>query len=141
MKCLYLSLLLVISCSSRKIESPKLSAAPTNLELSQLKPKKPQDSQAPLSNLRAELFDDKGALILMQSAPFGDCVECARGFSVKKIIGIRVEGVSLKALRVGRKQSSGVKLVDCPQNQLLNGNYNCQFSVGSSLYTLRLSLQ
>ena len=139
MKLYLIGLILITSCSTKKIESYKTHETPSNLELVELKPIKPQGSKI-LSTLNAELINEDGILIQKQSTSLGDCKKCSRGFGVKGFIGVRFEGMNLKALNIGRKQSPKVNMVDCAQNQLINNIYNCKFKIENRLYHLRISV-
>lgn len=131
--------LFIVSCSTKKSEPSAFYQPSTDLKLVELKPVKPQNSK-PLGTIYAELSGANGTIVEKQSS-LGDCKKCVRGFGVKEKIGVRLEGKDLKNLTIVHKQSPEVKIVDCIQRQLVNGHFDCKFSINNDLYTLKLSVK
>lgn len=96
-----------------------------------------------LGHLTAVLSSASNEVLGTVEADLGDCKDCIRGASVKSKIGIRLYGKDFKNLTVNRKQSSSIKIGNCPASgqALVNNLYVCEFSSGGNQLKLTLTLK
>lgn len=119
-----------------QVQEKKASPA-LKLKLRPIKSKKRKGSE--LGTIITRIYDSENLLIKEVSHPFGDCVKCARGISMSKRLGVRVEGKDLDHLDVTHKAGRGIKILNCEQRKFYNG-YSCKFKLHKDLYTLKLTI-
>lgn len=98
-----------------------------------------------LGRLTATLsaVETKETLATMTS-DFGDCANCIRGASLKGKLGLRLYGKTAAELTVNRKQSTSIKIENCPGNEgalLSNNQYTCEFLHKGTKLQLTLKLE
>lgn len=108
--------------------TPVQSQLPDDFELIAIKPY--FKNKARLGHLTVTLLSGQNETLGKITGDFGDCKNCIRGASVKGKIGIRLYGNTMNDLTVSRKQSSSIKLENCPTNKvaLTSNVFSCEFS-------------
>ncbi len=130
----------IIGCCSQKVPAPSIVAVEPILAVKKLLPVNPRGN-INFGRLSAFLMREDGSIISKDSELFGECKTCARGFSVENFIGVRLEGGNVQDLKISRKQSSEVKIIDCPQNTKIDKEFKCKFELNHKNYILKLLLK
>lgn len=141
MKFIFLIFIFIsMGCSTNETTTPKSEITEPALILTKLGPVNPRGDIS-LGRLNVSLIRENEIVISKDSENFGDCKSCVRGFSVENYIDVKFEGPSFQDLKVSRKQSPDVKIVDCVQSKVVSKEFKCVFEVTDKIYTLNFLLK
>jgi hypothetical protein len=134
--------ILAVSALTLILFAHRLEASIPNPELVHLPA---SDEQGlPLGILKANLFEGPTEKVLASySQKIGDCKGCTRGVALRGFLGLRVEGKDSESLRLSRKQSPGVKMLQCQQGgRIQRGQIeSCTFEFEGQHYAVRLKIE